>query len=145
MFCRINLHKTNYSKYHSVTVLENINIGILKTIYYAYCEHKQFKSIMPFIKEQYLSINSEVLGYYDADKLVAYSLIYKYPSINSVVSEQFVWDYKKPSLRLGINSLKNECAFYKKLGYDYLYLGEPSPYKEKFSGYEVVSNLHETT
>ena len=32
---------------------------------------------------------------------------------------------------------KNECALYKRLGYEYYYLGEDSPYKSKLDGYEI--------
>ena len=93
---------------------------------------------MPFFKEQYQQINSEIIGYYSKDILVAYSLILKYPSQKSVMAEQFAWDYKEPSLRLGINSLYHECEFYKTQGYEFMYLGEHSDYKSEVEGYELL-------
>ena len=39
---------------------------------------------------------------------------------------------------LGIKSLKNECAIYKKRGFDYLYLGQADHYKTKIDGFEIL-------
>jgi hypothetical protein len=148
MFCRINLSCTNYSTLESVKILVQPDYNLLKNIYQEYCKYKKFTSIMPFLKEEYQGNNKEILGYYDKELLVAYSLIVKCPSEKSVLSDQFAWNYHRPKLRLGIRSIEHECAFYKNLGYEYLYLGNHAEYKSKFQGYELLGNdfcLQETT
>ena len=52
----------------------------------------------------------------------------------------FAWNYKNPVLKLGIESLKNECAIYKNKGYKYLYLGQAAEYK-KIDGYEELGPI----
>ena len=49
--------------------------------------------------------------------------------------------YKK--LGLGHVANKNEIALYKRLGYDYYYLGESSDYKSKLQGYEISNFFDE--
>jgi hypothetical protein len=66
---------------------------------------------MPFFAEHCFGENKEIIGYFDQDKLVAFSLILKYPSQKSIAAEQFAWDYQNLSLRLGIQSLQHECEF----------------------------------
>jgi arginyl-tRNA--protein-N-Asp/Glu arginylyltransferase len=96
---------------------------------------------MPIFIEEIASENTEVLGYYHNNKLVAFSMNYMYTTSNVVVAEQFAWDYQTPKLRLGIRSIQNECARYKRMGYQYLYLGEYATYKEQFQGFEIVRSL----
>lgn len=93
---------------------------------------------MPLFREQFQMLNNDTIGYYDEDRLVAFSLILQYPESKSVVAERFVWDYANPKLRLGVKSLENECALYKQLGYDYLYLGEYMEYKADMQGFEIL-------
>lgn len=81
---------------------------------------------------------SEILGYFDNGKLVAWSMMLLYPSQLSVTADQFAWNYENPKIRLGIASLENECAYYKELGYHYLYLHGTDSYKKDFDGFEVV-------
>ena len=92
---------------------------------------------MPIFAEEYTDTKNDILGYYDNEKLVAFSLIRCYNSKNAE-AVQFAWDYAKPKLKLGIESLQNECAMYKKRGFDYLYLGEADPYKTKIDGFEIL-------
>ena len=63
--------------------------------------------------------------------------------MNSVWADQFAWNCKNKKLSLGHVANKSEIALYKKLGYDYYYLGEASDYKKKLDGYEI-SNFFET-
>jgi hypothetical protein len=93
---------------------------------------------MPIFKEQFEMLNTDLIGYYDKDQLVAYSLMLKYESDKSVVADRFVWDYANPKLRFGIRSLEHECALYKTLGYEYLYLGEYVEYKSSIDGFELL-------
>jgi hypothetical protein len=136
---RINLEFTNYTLFNSFKVLENPNYDELREIYRLYCEYKKFANVVPFFIEHYQAPHRDIIGYYDDGKLIAYSLLFKYPSENSVLADQFAWNYESPKLRLGIKSLENECQYYKTLGYKYLYLGEHSEYKTFFKGYELVS------
>lgn len=139
MYCRINLSKTNYKELDSYKILDNTNYSEIFLIYKTYCAYKNFDSVTPLFIED-LTIN-ETIGYYNDSKLVAFSLITLYKSKNSVSAIQFAWDYAHPSLRLGINSLKSECARYKRLGYSYLYLGEAHEYKKQIDGFEYVGKL----
>ena len=68
---------------------------------------------------------STIIGYYNGDVLVAFSMIAEYNEHNAECY-QFAWDYVNPKLQLGIRSLKNECAMYKEMGY--------SPYTVKLRG-----------
>jgi hypothetical protein len=148
LFSRIDLLKTNYKVLNSAKILHNPNYNELKNIYKNYCDYKKFAAPIPFSIDQYTCDNVDIIGYYDNKDLVAYSLIIKYLNENSVFSDQFAWNYHDPRLRLGIKSLEHECAFYKSLGYRYLYLGEHSEYKSKFQGYELLDKevcLQETT
>ena len=137
IYARIDLSKTNYEIMPICKRIKNPNPVMLERIYNAYCVHKKFKSVMPIFSEEYDDEKNNVLGYYDKDILVAFSLIRCYNSKNAE-AVQFAWNYSKPSLRLGVRSLQNECAMYKKRGFEYLYLGEADPYKTKIDGFEIL-------
>lgn len=139
IFARINLDKSNYSELYNCKIL-NIDseaIRICNRIYKEYCKYKQFVSVVPIFDYAYLDSRTDVMGYYDNNELVAFSIIKKWDEENAE-SIQFAWDYKNPKLRLGIESLKNECAMYKRQGFKYLYLGLADDYKSKIEGYEIV-------
>jgi len=140
-YCRIDLSKTNYQELEYYTVLNDTYYHQITDIYYQYCSYKKFTSVVPIFYEDITSPYTEILGYYHDNNLVAFSLIYLYNSSNCAAAEQFAWDYKTPNLRLGYRSLENECARYKRLGYDYLYIGEYDKYKESFDGFEIVGTL----
>ena len=126
--------------YNFFRVLKEWNYNKLIDIYKKYCHYKKFSSVMPIFIEDFESSN--VLGYFHEGQLVAWSLILDYPSDQSVCADQFAWDYKNPKLRLGIESLKNECAYYKKQGYKYLYLQGVDDYKKQFDGFEILGAYH---
>jgi arginyl-tRNA--protein-N-Asp/Glu arginylyltransferase len=92
---------------------------------------------MPIFAVEYTDPNSDVIGYYSDNKLVAFSLIKRY-SDTEAECVQFAWDYANPKLRLGMKSLKNECAIYKRLGFQYLYLGGADEYKKGIDGFEIL-------
>jgi hypothetical protein len=94
---------------------------------------------MPIFDSEYTNISNDVIGYRQNDKLIAFSIITKYDKDN-IEAVQFAWDYKNPELRLGIESLKNECAIYKARGFKYLYLGEAAEYKN-IDGYELLGSI----
>ena len=138
IYARIDLSKTNYGLMTNCKKITCPFPHQLEPIYDAYCKYKKFKSVMPIFAEEYYDDKNEVYGYYNKDeKLVAFSLLRCYNSKN-VEAVQFAWDYANPALRLGIRSLKNECAIYKKRGFDYLYLGQADDYKTKIDGFEIL-------
>lgn len=138
IYARIDLSKTNYDLMPNCKKITCPFPHQLEPIYDAYCKYKKFKSVMPIFPEEYYDDKNEVYGYYNKDeKLVAFSLLRCYNKKN-VEAVQFAWDYENPGLRLGIRSLKNECAIYKKRGFDYLYLGQADDYKAKIDGFEIL-------
>lgn len=140
LYARINLAGTNYQKLDCQMILDPVPIHELQIIYKKYCDHKRFKSVMPIFDSEFTDQKNDVIGYYCNGKLVAFSLIRKYDAEN-VEAIQFAWDYQEPKLRLGIESLKSECALYKELGYKYLYLGEADEYKKKIDSFELLGPL----
>lgn len=139
-YCRIDLAQTNYWPIDGYKYLYNFDINELNNIYQKYCGYKQFTSVMPIFDIQYTDEHTDVIGYYDNNKLVAFSLVRTYDKDNAE-SLQFAWDYYNPKLRLGIESLKNECALYKARGFSYLYLGQADDYKSQLDGYQILGKL----
>ena len=138
IYARINLTKTNYTAFQSSwKFIRNPNIDYLNNIYTQYCKYKKFRSVMPIFDSEYTDMSNDIIGYYDQDNLVAFSIVRKYDQDN-VEALQFAWNYHNPKLRLGIKSLEHECALYKKLGYQYLYLGGADEYKSKIAGFEIL-------
>jgi hypothetical protein len=95
---------------------------------------------MPIFDREYQDPGNDVIGYFDQGELVAFSIVRKYGHDNAE-AVQFAWTYHKPKQRLGIESLKHECALYKKLGYKYLYLGGADEYKSKIAGFEILGSI----
>lgn len=142
-FCRINLSKTNYQLMDTARIFDQnqraVNYKQIQEIYQSYCKYKQFKSVMPLFPSVINDYNNDLIGYYDNNTLVAWSIIKRYDQHN-VESLQFAWTYTNPDLYLGIKSIEHECAFYKQKGHHYLYLGLTAKYKSKIDGYEVLSS-----
>ena len=135
-YARINLEKTNYSKIDNFQTLINPIPKELNEIYHKYCRYHQFNSVMPIFDSEYY--DNDVIGYYDGDILVAFSLIARYDNENAE-AVQFAWDYANPKLTLGLKTLRHECAYYKEKGFKYLYIGGADEYKNKMDGLEVMS------
>lgn len=142
-FCRIVLAKTNYKLMpeSNAHLLDKgcINVPVLQNIYKQYCEYKNFDSVMPIFYNEFYDLNNDIISYHDSD-LIGFSLIRKYDEEN-VEALQFAWNYQNPKLRLGIESLKHECAFYKSLGFKYFYLGSADEYKNEINGFEILGKL----
>jgi len=136
-YARIRLADTNYDMLDNFQVLTNPDAQELESIYNSYCVYKKFKSVMPIFAEEYTDPRNDVIGYYDHDKLVAFSLIRKYDAENCE-AVQFAWDYANPELQLGYASLRSECAYYKAQGFCYYYLGGADEYKRQFDGFEIL-------
>jgi hypothetical protein len=139
-FARINLQKTNYKPTVQWQYLREPNISELQNIYRTYCTHKRFASVMPLFDSQFTDPMVDVIGYYDDDTLVAFSLMKRFDNKN-VLASQFAWTYHKPRTRLGIESLKTECAIYRTQGFDYLYLDQAHLYKQGLEGFEILGPI----
>ena len=141
-YARIDLSKTTYQptvEYRYLLATDE-NIAQLRNIYRTYCIYKHFASVMPLFKIQFTDLATDIIGYYDNDQLVAFSLIRKF-DLKNALCEQFAWTYHKPKMRLGIESLKTECAIYKQRGFDYLYLDQAHLYKQGLEGFELLGPM----
>jgi hypothetical protein len=139
-FARIRLADTTYTPSVDWQRLDNITIDTvyqLNSIYRDYCVYKQFRSVMPIFDSEYYNDCNDVIGYYHNSQLVAFSLMRRYDNYN-VASVQFAWNYTTPQLRLGIESLKTECAIYRDRGFQYLYLDYAHEYKKTIQGFEIL-------
>jgi hypothetical protein len=138
---RIRLQDTNYS---STSVAWNYirepNIGELNMIYQQYCQYRQFVSVMPIFDSEYTDPRNDVIGYWDQGALVAFSIVRRFDDKNAQCI-QFAWTYHRPRMRLGIESLKTECAIYRDRGFEYLYLDQAHEYKQQFQGFELLGPL----
>jgi hypothetical protein len=139
-FARIDLGKTNYTPSVKWSYLREPDIKQLNNIYRDYCKYKHFASVMPIFDCRYTDPMTDVIGYYDKDKLAAFSLIKRYDDKNALC-DQFAWNYNNPRLRLGIETMKTECAIYKERGFQYLYLEQAHLYKSQIDGFEILGPL----
>ena len=139
-FARIALEKNTDQATVKWAYLKNPNMAELRDIYRTYCIYKHFVSVMPLFDSQFTDPDTDVLGYYDNDLLVAFSIIKRYDDENALCA-QFAWNYKRPKLRLGIESLRTECAIYRERGFKYLYLDQAHLYKQGITGFELLGPL----
>ncbi len=120
-FARIDLSKTDYSINMEWMYITRPDIAALNAIYREYCVYKKFSSVMPIFDSRYTDPMTDVIGYYDQAQLVAFSLIRRYDEHNALC-DQFAWTYHNPKLRMGIETMKTECAIYRARDFRYLYL-----------------------
>ena len=139
-FARIDLSQTNYSINVEWMYISRPDISALNAIYREYCVYKKFPSVMPIFDSRYTDAMTDVIGYYDKAKLVAFSLIRRYDEHNALC-DQFAWTYHEPRLRMGIETMKTECAIYKARGFKYLYLEQAHLYKSEIDGFEILGPL----
>ena len=139
-FARIDLSQTNYKINVEWMYMPKPDIAALNAIYRAYCTYKRFASVMPIFDSRYTDPATDVIGYYDRAKLVAFSLIKRYDEHNALC-DQFAWTYHDPKLRLGIETMKTECAIYRARGFKYLYLEQAHLYKSEIDGFEILGPL----
>jgi hypothetical protein len=142
-FARIDLDKTNYEptvEWQYINSRKSEMLNKLDHIYKIYCTYKQFASVMPMFHSRYLDPMADLIGYYDSGQLVAWSLIRKFDQHNAQC-DQFAWTYHQPKLRMGIETMKTECAIYKNRGFRYLYLEQAHLYKSEIDGFEILGTL----
>jgi hypothetical protein len=142
-FARVDLAQTAYTPtvpWRYITDRGAATLDQLDNIYRTYCDHKRFASVMPMFHSRYLDPMADVIGYYDQDHLVAWSLIRRFDDHNALC-DQFAWTYHEPKMRLGIETLKTECAIYRDRGFEYLYLEQAHLYKSEIDGFEILGPL----
>ena len=139
-FARIDLSKTTYQPTVDWKLLTEPNIPVLQDIYRTYCIYKHFASVMPLFDSQFTDSSTDVVGYYEDQQLVAFSLMKRYDTEN-VLASQFAWTYHNPRTRLGVESLKTECAIYRERGFKFLYLDQAHLYKQGLEGFEILGTL----
>jgi hypothetical protein len=136
-FARIDLSQTTYRPTVNWEYLLEPNIAQLQDIYRTYCIYKHFASVMPLFNSQFTDPATDVIGYREQGELVAFSLMRRYDTEN-VLASQFAWTYRNPRTRLGVESLKTECAIYRDRGYKFLYLDQAHLYKQGLEGFEIL-------
>ena len=142
-FARIDLAKTHYETTVDWRYLRELTPAVitqLNDIYRTYCIYKHFGSVMPMFASRYLDPMADVIGYYDQGELVAWSLIRRFDEHNALC-DQFAWTYHRPRMRLGIESMKTECAIYRARGFRYLYLEQAHLYKQEIQGFELLGPM----
>ena len=139
-FARIDLAKTTYQPTVDWKFLTDPNIPVLQDIYRTYCIYKHFASVMPLFDSQFTDPATDVVGYYEDQQLVAFSLMKRYDKEN-VLASQFAWTYHNPRTRLGVESLKTECAIYREKGFKFLYLDQAHLYKQGLEGFEILGAI----
>lgn len=139
-YARINLIENTDQVACDWFYITEPDIPVLNDIYRTYCIYKHFASVMPIFDSQYLDSDTDVIGYREQGKLVAFSLIKRYDNKNALCA-QFAWNYRNPKLRLGIKSLQTECAIYRERGFEYLYLDQAHLYKQGITGFELLGPL----
>ena len=136
-FARIDLAQTTYRPTVTWEYLLEPNIAQLQDIYRTYCIYKHFASVMPLFNSQFTDPMTDVIGYREQGELVAFSLMRRLDTEN-VLASQFAWTYRNPRTRLGVESLKTECAIYRDRGYKFLYLDQAHLYKQGLEGFEIL-------
>jgi hypothetical protein len=141
-FARIDLAQTNYKETVSWAYLAKNDqiIAQCQEIYRTYCIYKHFASVMPMFESRLRDPMADVIGYWDRDRMVAFSLIRRFDDKNAIC-DQFAWTYHDPRLRLGIETMKTECAIYRARGFDYLYLEQAHLYKSEIEGFELLGPM----
>jgi len=142
-YARIRLEDTKYQPIVSWTYIKEFDkntIDQLLDIYRTYCIYKRFASVMPVFPSRFTEPNVDVLAYWDQDRMVAWSMIKRYDDHNALC-DQFAWNYHKPRARLGIETLKTECAIYQQRGFQYLYLDQAHSYKREINGFEILGGM----
>ena len=122
MYCRIRLQETNYQEYHNYRILDSSSFRRCLEIYREYVTYKKFDDVVPIFQEEFELPHTDIIGYYDENELVAFTLAYKFKSVNSVWADQFAWNYQNKKLSLGHVANKNEIALYKRLGLSLIHI-----------------------
>ncbi len=139
---RCDLSKVTYTMYNSdqYRCLDDASkrpVQEIEKLYSDYCNYKGFEDLFHSEVKHWLECDV-LMQYYDVD-FVAWSKLRLYTE-DALEAVLFTWNYKKPELKVGINSLKHELAWAKEKGFKYMYLGpgyeSGSIYKANIDGFE---------
>lgn len=136
-FGRIDLRETRYVSDLAWERLHPVPVNDVQRVYRDYCLHKHFLSVIPLVPGRLTAPDTELIGYRDRDRLIAWSM-YRIWDAENVLSDHFAWDYRNPRLRLGIRSIENECAIYRDRGYRWMYFEAVEPYMLDIQGFEIL-------
>lgn len=139
-FGRICLAHTNYAIDLESEILDPVPVHDVVRVYHDYCRHKNFKSVMPMIPGRLTAADTEIVGYRDQGRLVAWSM-YRIWDQHNILCDHHAWDYRNPRLRLGRRSLENECAIYRDRGYRWMYFESVQPYMLELEGFEILGPI----
>ena len=140
-FGRICLQQTQYQSVLDWQLLAPVPVAAVQQVYRDYCRHKHFQSVMPMIPGRLTDSATEIIGYHDQGRLVAWSM-YRIWDAENILSDHFAWDYRNPRLRLGIRSIENECAIYRDRGYRWMYFETVEPYMLDLEGFEILGGIN---
>jgi hypothetical protein len=139
-FGRINLAQTQHVNELDWQYLDPPPIHDLQRVYRDYCLHKHFHSVMPMIAGRLSVPGTEIIGYRQNTRLIAWSM-YRIWDEHNVLSDHFAWDYRDPRLRLGMRSIENECAIYRDRGFRWMYFESVEPYMLDLDAFEIMGAL----
>jgi hypothetical protein len=139
-FGRIRLEVTNYVIELDHEILDPVPVNDVLRVYRDYCAHKRFQSVVPMLPGRLQAQGTEIIGYHDQGRLVAWSMYRIWDDAN-IVSDHHAWDYRNPRLRLGRRSLENECAIYRDRGYRFMYFESVEPYMLELEGFETLGPI----
>ena len=139
-FARIDLSQITAQADLEYELLNPVPVDDILRVYKAYCVHKHFHSVMPMVPGRFFIPGTEVWGYRDNNKLVAWSM-YRVWDEHSVVCDHHAWDYRNPKLRLGIRSFQNECAIYRDRGFRFMYFESVEPYMFDIEGFKILGPM----
>ena len=139
-FGRINLAATTYQQDLDAELLDPVPVDDVLKVYRDYCTHRRFQSVMPMIPGRLTAPNTEIWGYRNTSKLVAWSMYRVWDHAN-ILSDHFAWDYREPRLRLGIRSIETECAIYRARDYQWMYFESVKPYMLDLQGFEIMGPI----
>jgi hypothetical protein len=139
-FGRIDLERTQYISDFDWQILDPVPVNDVLRVYREYCAHKHFASVIPMVPGRLTAPGTEIIGYRDRDRLVAWSM-YRIWDDRNILSDHFAWDYRNPRLRLGIRSIETECAIYRDRGYRWMYFESVEPYMLDLEGFEMLGPI----
>jgi len=139
-FGRINLEHTQYESALDWQYLDPVPVPDVLRVYRDYCRHKHFQSVIPMIPGRLTASDTEIIGYHDKDRLVAWSM-YRIWDTENILSDHFAWDYRDPGLRLGIRTIQNECAIYRDRGFRWMFFESVEPYMLDMQGFEILGPM----
>jgi len=138
MYGRINLAKINY-KLDKEIINVKPTLAEAQEVFEKYCIYKNFDSVHPLYADDINLYEWNCL--YENGKLIAWEQTLMYPNDKVAFSQQFAWNYQKPSRSIGWRFSYHVPAWLKAKDYKYLYLGDHHDYKAQIQGYEVLAHI----